>query len=72
MEKLNNQIIKLLKEHKEGGEKFFDALDLMIRSDYSILDTMVQKIIKYYHKDVLKSSDQENLDMLFTIIINTF
>lgn len=56
MEKLNNRIIKLLKEHKEGGEKFFDALDLMIRSDYSILDTMVQKIINYYHKDVLKSS----------------
>ena len=37
MSYLNNKIIDLLKEHKEGGEKFFNALDLMIRSDYSII-----------------------------------
>lgn len=29
MENLNIKIINLLKEHKEGGEKFFDALDLL-------------------------------------------
>lgn len=38
MSYLNDKIIDLLKEHKEGGEKFFDALDLMIRSDYSIIE----------------------------------
>ena len=38
MSYLNDKIIDLLKEHKEGGEKFFDALDFMIRSDYSIIE----------------------------------
>ena len=53
MEKLNNQIIKLLKEHKEGGEKFFDALDLMIRSDYSIAEMLIDKINNYFYSDSL-------------------
>ena len=29
MENLNTRILNLLKEHKEGGEKFFNALDLI-------------------------------------------
>lgn len=33
----NEKIIEILKQHPEGGEKFFDALDLMIRSDRNIL-----------------------------------
>ena len=38
---LNEKIINLLKEHPEGGEKFFNALDLLIRSDRAILDDFV-------------------------------
>ena len=38
---LNEKIINLLKEHPEGGEKFFNALDLLIRSDRTILDDFV-------------------------------
>lgn len=32
MKSLNNKIIELLREHKEGGEKFFNALDLIMIS----------------------------------------
>ena len=56
MEKLNNQIIKLLKEHKEGGEKFFNALDLMIRSDYSIFNMLTNKIKNYFHSDTMNKT----------------
>lgn len=34
---LNAKIIKLLREHPEGGEKFFNALDLMVRSELDVL-----------------------------------
>lgn len=34
---LNQKIVDILKKHPEGGESFFDALDLMIRSDRNIL-----------------------------------
>lgn len=34
----NDKIIELLKQHPEGGETFFfNALDLMLRSDFDIL-----------------------------------
>ena len=42
--RVNEQIVELLKKHPEGGEKFFDALDLMIRSDISILDSFTHFI----------------------------
>lgn len=48
MENLNIKIINLLKEHKEGGEKFFDALDLMIRSDCSICNILINVIENYF------------------------
>ena len=53
MGKLNTQILSLLKEHKEGGEKFFKALDLMIRSDYSIAEMLIDKINNYFYSDSL-------------------
>lgn len=53
MGKLNTQILSLLKEHKEGGEKFFNALDLMIRSDYSIAEMLIDKINNYFYSDSL-------------------
>lgn len=34
---INKKITDILKRHPEGGESFFNALDLMIRSDRSIL-----------------------------------
>lgn len=34
---LNAKIIALLREHPEGGENFFNALDLMVRSELDIL-----------------------------------
>lgn len=34
---LNAKIIKLLREHPEGREKFFNALDLMVRSELDVL-----------------------------------
>lgn len=39
---LNEKIVNLLKEHPEGGEKFFNALDLLVRSDRDILDDFVE------------------------------
>ena len=35
----NEKIIAMLKQHPEGGEKFFNALDLMIRSDKNIIES---------------------------------
>lgn len=34
---LNEKIVEILRQHPEGGEKFFNALDFMIRSDRDIL-----------------------------------
>ncbi len=48
MKSLNNKIIELLKEHKEGGEKFFNALDLLIRSDYNIIKILIECIKNFY------------------------
>lgn len=56
MGKLNTQILSLLKEHKEGGEKFFNALDLMIRSDYSIFNMITNKIKNYFHSDTINKT----------------
>ena len=44
---LNEKIINLLKEHPEGGEKFFNALDLLIRSDRAILDDFITWSIEH-------------------------
>lgn len=44
---LNEKIINLLKEHPEGGEKFFNALDLLIRSDRAILDDFITWTIQH-------------------------
>ena len=41
MKSLNNKIIELLREYKEGDEKFFNALDLLIRSDYDIMKILL-------------------------------
>lgn len=38
--KLNYKIAEILKQH-EGGEKFFDALDAMVRGDMDILVTFL-------------------------------
>ena len=55
MENLNIKIINLLKEHKEGGEKFFDALDLMIRQDCSICNILINVIENYFCLNLLKA-----------------
>lgn len=53
MENLNNKIANILRQHPEGGEKFFDALDFMIRSDMEILDYFIKwakiEIAKHRH-----------------------
>lgn len=41
MIKTNEKIIEILKRHPEGGQRFFDALDLMIRSDEDLLGTYI-------------------------------
>lgn len=38
---VNKKITDILKRHPDGGETFFNALDLMLRSDKSILDDYV-------------------------------
>ena len=38
--KLNCKIAEILKQH-EGGEEFFDALDVMVRGDMDILHTFL-------------------------------
>lgn len=48
---LNEKIIDILKQHPEGGERFFNALDLMIRSDQNIGKTFINWVCNYdfYH-----------------------
>lgn len=48
MNNLNNKIVEILKKHPEGGEKFFDALDLKIRSDTDILNDYISWVKSYY------------------------
>ena len=40
MNRLNEKIVEILKQHPEG-EDFFDALDAMVRGDMSILNTFL-------------------------------
>lgn len=42
----NDKIIEILKQHPEGGETFFNALDLMLRSDFDILAELKELIGK--------------------------
>lgn len=44
---VNNKIIEILKRHPEGGEAFFNALDLMIRSDKNLLEDYIEWVSKY-------------------------
>jgi hypothetical protein len=44
---VNNKIIEILKRHPEGGEVFFNALDLMIRSDKNLLEDYIEWVSKY-------------------------
>ena len=48
MNNLNNKIVEILKKHPEGGEKFFDALGLKIRSDTNILNDYISWVKSYY------------------------
>ena len=43
---MNEKIAEILKRHPEGGEKFFDALDLMIRSDQDILKSYIDWVFR--------------------------
>lgn len=48
-----NIIIKdLLKEHPEGGEKFFDALDLLIRGDSDILSMFLDFVMNNLSENI--------------------
>lgn len=42
----NDKIIEILKQHPEGGETFFNALDLTLRSDFDILAELKELIRK--------------------------
>ena len=44
---VNNKIIEILKRYPEGGEAFFNALDLMIRSDKNLLGDYIEWVSKY-------------------------
>lgn len=44
---VNNKIIEILKRHPEGGEAFFNALDLIIRSDKNLLRDYIEWVSKY-------------------------
>lgn len=41
-----NSIVKACLEQHEGGEKFFDALDDMIRNDKMLINLMIAKIVE--------------------------
>lgn len=48
---VNQKIIDILKRHPEGGEKFFNALDLMIRADRSLLGDYIDFVKKFNSPD---------------------
>lgn len=49
----NEKIIDILKQHPEGGERFFNALDLMVRSDQSIGQAFVDWVCNYDYYNLL-------------------
>ena len=67
---LNEKIITLLKEHPEGGEKFFNALDLLIRSDRAILDDFISWSIGHI-KDFYKTWTELDTSVMHVGIILT-
>lgn len=46
---LNSKIIQILKRHPEGGEKFFNALDFMLRGDVSIGKEFIKWVMNNLH-----------------------
>ena len=58
---LNEKIINLLKSHPEGGEKFFDALDLLIRSDRAILDDFIGWSINHTKENCINWSEDNTI-----------
>ena len=50
--KVNKKITDILKKHPEGGETFFNALDLMLRSDRSILNDYVTWVANQCNEDM--------------------
>lgn len=52
MDSLNIIIKDLLKEHPKGGEKFFDALDLLIRGDSDILSMFLDFVMNNLSENI--------------------
>lgn len=49
MKDLNSKIVQILKRHPEGGEKFFNALDFMLRGDISIGEEFIKWVMSNIH-----------------------
>ena len=45
---LNQKIVEILKSHPEGGEKFFNVLDFMLRSDHEIIYQFLRFVMQNY------------------------
>lgn len=48
MAKTNEKIVNLLKKHPEGGEEFFNTLDMMLRGDLDILKQVYDYLMSEY------------------------
>ena len=48
MKTINEKIVEILRRHPDGGERFFDALDLMVRGDKDILEDFLRWVANYY------------------------
>lgn len=63
---LNQKIVEILKLHPEGGEKFFNALDFMLRSDYEITYQFLRFVMQNYTKLLSNGTSITNVGFILT------
>lgn len=62
----NEKIVEILKSHPEGGEKFFNALDFMIRSDKTIIEDFLKFVFSEYKSMLMPSTNILDVGFVLT------
>ena len=63
---LNQKIVEILKSHPEGGEKFFNALDFMIRSDRTIIEDFLKFVFSEYKSMLMPNTNILDVGFVLT------
>lgn len=62
----NEKIVEVLKSHPEGGEKFFNALDFMIRSDKTIIEDFLKFVFSEYKSILMPNTNVLDVGFVLT------